>query len=1237
MGAVADTVSGVLGTDGGGGGLLGAAGDIIESVGDIAEDVVREVGSAVESVGREAGKIGQAAINDPVGTIAKVAAIATQQYWALPLISAATVVANGGDLGSAALAAGISYAGMGIASGITDYLAGPAFDSLSSMAVQDAVDLAAQGLAPAQISEIIGQSYSLSSNIAGSIAQAAASGVPAATMATAYAGAFGEQLNGVMTTASMKILQGAAGNGVANAAMTIARGGDPTQALISSLTGAAGTVVGGNANIGLRELGANAAISNVLSATAGAATKGLLSGQDFTTATGSALINNIINTTLSESGKAIKNSEFAQGVKNQWNSLIDGAKGSLDSAFETAKAENSKLLELSKQNEDILSNAKSIQDEAEGYKANTLTPAQQVAEEAYKTAMSSYDEYKSVTDKFGDLVSQYDAAKAAGNIALANELADQANALIPEINTKTASYNDDFNTYDAAKNDFTAKNDVFTGYATKLTDLNTKYLEVNNQTNTQAEAAQNATKTFEDIKSEFENNVKQVLTDTTAAQEKVSDYTKDSQKAFERAFASGQTALEAADFAGALNSQSATSQKAFNQAFDQGLNVQDAFALSQQINEMPKTAQNYYEFATSFGLKPTDAAGIVTDVSGMSNVAQQVFFDNLAQKYDTEAALSAAQDVNSLNTAQQSTYFNAKLNGLNPELAMNAAKEVGGLTKAQQDTYINNLRNNVDPNTAKFLAALQTDKTAAVNQNEVNLAKLTTPEQRDAYNISVASGLSPTKALESVLDLFVSEAQAGAGSLPPTTPEVDPSKIKEAVYHQDPATGRWGIYIKDSQGNLKDTGVVLSTGGTFTSAQEGKLTGDKFIVDESATENGVPALSMTPYTGATSTNNQGNATEISKVDNPDGKTYTVTYSDNTKEVYEKGTDLPVNQPAPVDNTPAVNPVLQDYIDKLFTGATPTRTIATTQPAAPGTGTTGTTGGATTGTATDTTGTGGTTGTTGGSATTGGTTTGGATTGGTGTGAAGGTGTGAGTGTGTGTGTGGGGGGGTGGVGAGVGAATAGFGYSGWQALQSQDQYGGIKNLTPGLTQRTDYSLSGLPTDTDEDTVNPMSDIPKFATGSSTSSNTYDPYSTKDVSGSGISGSLTPGLSKAQINYILTGLPGAPQGRAEGGSIEEHNPSFFSEGGLGSIENRYVQGEGDGTSDSIAAMLANGEFVIPADVVSKLGNGSNEAGAGVLDQFLVEIRKHAHSNGEKLPPESKGPLGYLLDAKRKVKA
>ena len=106
----------------------------------------------------------------------------------------------------------------------------------------------------------------------------------------------------------------------------------------------------------------------------------------------------------------------------------------------------------------------------------------------------------------------------------------------------------------------------------------------------------------------------------------------------------------------------------------------------------------------------------------------------------------------------------------------------------------------------------------------------------------------------------------------------------------------------------------------------------------------------------------------------------------------------------------------------------------------------------------------------------------------------------------------------------------------------------------------------------------------------------------------------------------------------GGEVEGHNPQFFSEGGLNAMENRYVQGAGDGTSDSIPAMLANGEFVIPADVVSSLGNGSNNSGASVLDEFLKTIRAHKnHENKNGLPPDSKGALGYLLEAKRKVRA
>lgn len=137
--------------------------------------------------------------------------------------------------------------------------------------------------------------------------------------------------------------------------------------------------------------------------------------------------------------------------------------------------------------------------------------------------------------------------------------------------------------------------------------------------------------------------------------------------------------------------------------------------------------------------------------------------------------------------------------------------------------------------------------------------------------------------------------------------------------------------------------------------------------------------------------------------------------------------------------------------------------------------------------------------------------------------------------------------------------------------------------------------------------------------------------------------LKPGVIKGKINYALPGYPYGQEWKLakEGGPIadapEGHNPQFFSEGGLGSMKNTYVKGDGDGTSDSIAAMLADGEFVIPADVVSSLGNGSNDAGAKVLSEFLTTIRAHKRkANPKGLPPDSKGALGYLAEAKKKVK-
>jgi hypothetical protein len=131
---------------------------------------------------------------------------------------------------------------------------------------------------------------------------------------------------------------------------------------------------------------------------------------------------------------------------------------------------------------------------------------------------------------------------------------------------------------------------------------------------------------------------------------------------------------------------------------------------------------------------------------------------------------------------------------------------------------------------------------------------------------------------------------------------------------------------------------------------------------------------------------------------------------------------------------------------------------------------------------------------------------------------------------------------------------------------------------------------------------------------------------------------TPQLYNTGTNPAAYTAPAATQSFNEGGGVEGHNPTFFSPGGLASMENTYVKGEGDGTSDSVAAMLANGEFVIPADVVSKLGNGSNDAGASVLDEFLSTIREHAQRhNPKELPPDSKGPLAYLAEANKKARA
>ena len=80
---------------------------------------------------------------------------------------------------------------------------------------------------------------------------------------------------------------------------------------------------------------------------------------------------------------------------------------------------------------------------------------------------------------------------------------------------------------------------------------------------------------------------------------------------------------------------------------------------------------------------------------------------------------------------------------------------------------------------------------------------------------------------------------------------------------------------------------------------------------------------------------------------------------------------------------------------------------------------------------------------------------------------------------------------------------------------------------------------------------------------------------------------------------------------------------------------YVEGPGDGQSDDIPAMLADGEYVFDAETVAALGNGSNRAGAKLLDKMREEIRSHKRRGSlKKIPPPSKSPLEYLAMARRR---
>ena len=111
---------------------------------------------------------------------------------------------------------------------------------------------------------------------------------------------------------------------------------------------------------------------------------------------------------------------------------------------------------------------------------------------------------------------------------------------------------------------------------------------------------------------------------------------------------------------------------------------------------------------------------------------------------------------------------------------------------------------------------------------------------------------------------------------------------------------------------------------------------------------------------------------------------------------------------------------------------------------------------------------------------------------------------------------------------------------------------------------------------------------------------------------------------------------AQQRLAKGGEIVEGLKEIATkkQTSMPAFEGR-VKGQGDGMSDDIPfniegqqpALLARDEYVIPADVVAMVGNGSSDAGSDKIDGAIANIRQQKYGRAQQ-PRETEG-LGGLL--------
>ena len=181
---------------------------------------------------------------------------------------------------------------------------------------------------------------------------------------------------------------------------------------------------------------------------------------------------------------------------------------------------------------------------------------------------------------------------------------------------------------------------------------------------------------------------------------------------------------------------------------------------------------------------------------------------------------------------------------------------------------------------------------------------------------------------------------------------------------------------------------------------------------------------------------------------------------------------------------------------------------------------------------------------------------------------------------------------------------------------------GLGNLASDVMLQEKLQSENIPKEVkDAETVQQ-----EFSTGKLQNLNPQ--YADRDLSASRIVGAMQGTQAPLQFtdpsySPAVTGNLSSILGAKNGGGLEDALESITEgaekiadmEGGQVYFEG-MVKGDGDGMSDEIPfsiegqqpALLSRDEYVLPADVVSALGNGSSNAGADMLDKFMTDVRE-----------------------------